>query len=59
MYGIDRSGSSESGTSLDPRRRPRFARAGAPGTATALRFEPIIASFRAMLASLVATLERR
>jgi hypothetical protein len=56
MFGTDPSTSSER---LDPRRRPRYARRGAPGTATALRMDGLARGLRSLLANLVAVLERR
>lgn len=56
MYGSDPSASSER---LDPRRRPRYARLGGPGTATALRMEGFLSGIRTALATLIASLERR
>lgn len=56
MLGTDPTHSSDS---LDPRRRARHARTGAPGTATAMRFEGLLNGLRSLLATAIAHLERR
>ena len=56
MLGTDPTHSSDS---LDPRRRVRHARLGAPGTATAMRFEGLLIGLRTLFASAIAHLERR
>ncbi|MEO6867142.1 MAG: hypothetical protein ABI200_03895 [Gaiellales bacterium] len=56
MLGTDTSGSNDR---LDPRRRDRYARVGAPGTATTLRFDGLLGGLRSLLASLIVHLQRR